>query len=182
MLFVYLSLLETEAQKDKFEYIYTNYCTYMLIVANDISHDRYSAEDIVHETFLELVRIIDSVRISNEKELKSFLWLLTRHKAIDFFRKNNKQLPTDDELLEYYGTSHGTDPETVALDNVQYEKLISKVLDLKEIYQTPLLLRVSGYKIDEIAHLLDISAENVKVRLFRARKMLLAELEAAHEK
>lgn len=180
MLSVYLSLLETEAQKDKFEYIYTNYCTYMLIVANDISHDRYSAEDIVHETFLELIRIIDSVRISNEKELKSFLWLLTRHKAIDFFRKNSKQQPIDDELFDKY--SHGADPETIALDNVQYEKLISKVLNLKEIYQTPLMLRVKGYKIDEIANLLDISTENVKIRLFRARKMLLSELEAAHEK
>lgn len=181
MLFVYLSLLETEAQKDKFEYIYTNYCTYMLIVANDISHDRYSAEDIVHETFLELVRIIDSVRVSNEKELKSFLWLLTRHKAIDYFRKNSKLQLTDEDLLSNYEDSHQADPEAIALGNVQFEKLVSKVLSLKEIYQTPLLLRVKGYKIDEIASLLDISIENVKIRLFRARKMILAELEAANE-
>lgn len=181
MLFVYLSLLETEAQKDKFEYIYTNYCTYMLIVANDISHDFYSAEDIVHETFLELVRIIDSVRLSNEKELKSFLWLLTRHKAIDYFRKNSKLQLTGEDLLSNYEDTHHADPETIALGNVQFEKLVSKVMSLKEIYQTPLLLRVKGYKIDEIAHLLNISTENVKIRLFRARKMILSELEAANE-
>lgn len=181
MLSVYLSLLETEAQKDKFEYIYTNYCTYMLIVANDISHDRYSAEDIVHETFLELIRIIDSVRISNNKELKSFLWLLTRHKAIDFLRKNSKLQLSDDALLTNQGDFHQPDPETIALDNVQYEKLVNRVLELKEIYQTPLLLRVKGYKIDEIAHLLNISSENVKIRLFRARKMILSELEVANE-
>lgn len=181
MLFVYLSLLETEEQKDKFEYIYTNYCAYMFIVAKDAVRDQYNAEDIVHETFLELVRIIDSVRVSNEKELKGFLWILTRHKAVDFLRKNGRIQPADDEALENCIDSNRPDPEMIALDNLQYEKLVSKMIALKEIYQTPLMLRVKGYKIDEIAHMLDLSAETVKVRLFRARKMLLSELEASHE-
>lgn len=182
MLLVYLSLLETEEQKDKFEYIYKNYCAYMFVVAKDTVHDQYTAEDVVHETFLELIRIIDSVRVSSEKELKSFLWILTRHKAVDLLRKNGKVQPAEDELFDNCFDNQQSDPEIIALDNLQYEMLVSKMIAMKEIYQTPLLLRVKGYKIDEIAHLLDLSAGTVKTRLFRARKMLLSELEAAHEK
>lgn len=121
------------------------------------------------------------VHVVTSIELKGFLWILTRHKAVDFLRKNGRVQPADDEVLENSIDSYQSDPEMIALDNLQYEKLVSKMISLKEIYQTPLMLRVKGYKIDEIAHLLDLSAETVKVRLFRARKMLLSELEASHE-
>ena len=44
-------------------------------------------------------------------------------------------------------------------------------------YKTPLLLKVQGYKVSEIADFLNISPENVKVRLHRARKIILSGLE-----
>lgn len=48
---------------------------------------------------------------------------------------------------------------------------------MNENYKTPLLLKVQGYKVSEIADFLNISPENVKVRLHRARKIILTGLE-----
>lgn len=91
MLSIYLTLLDTDEQKSKFEYIYTKYRGGMYQIAMETIHDSHLAEDIVHETFLKLIQTIDKVRAGNEKELRSFLKTITYHQAIDFIRKRNSQ-------------------------------------------------------------------------------------------
>lgn len=63
MLTFYISMLETEEQQDKFSYIYQNYVGFMYHVAKEVVKEHYLAEDVVHETFLQLIRIIDKVHI-----------------------------------------------------------------------------------------------------------------------
>lgn len=62
---MYMALLDTEEQRDKFEYIYQKYRGFMYHVAMQTLGDHYLAEDAVHETFLDLIRIIDDVRAGN---------------------------------------------------------------------------------------------------------------------
>lgn len=83
MLALYISLLDTEEQISKFEHIYTKYRGLMFYTAKGVLQDSYLAEDAVHETFLDIIRIIDSIRANNEKELSQFLRVLTHHKAVD---------------------------------------------------------------------------------------------------
>ena len=82
MLALYISLLDTEEQISKFEHIYTKYRGLMFYTAKGVLQDSYLAEDAVHETFLDIIRIIDSIRANNEKELSQFLRVLTHHKAV----------------------------------------------------------------------------------------------------
>lgn len=62
MLALYISLLDTEEQISKFEHIYTKYRGLMFYTAKGVLQDSYLAEDAVHETFLDIIRIIDSIR------------------------------------------------------------------------------------------------------------------------
>ena len=48
-------------------------------------------------------------------------------------------------------------------------------------YRAPLDLRMMGYSIQEIAEFLEITPQNAKVRLHRARQMILKEMEAQDE-
>lgn len=48
-------------------------------------------------------------------------------------------------------------------------------------YRDPLDLRMMGYSIQEIAEILEITPQNAKVRLHRARQMILKEMEAQDE-
>ena len=157
MLALYISLLDTEEQISKFEHIYTKYRGLMFYTAKGVLQDSYLAEDAVHETFLDIIRIIDSIRANNEKELSQFLRVLTHHKAVDMVRKCTRQKKSDTEIED--------------------QNMLLLVQSMDEKYKTPLLLKVQGYKVSEIADFLNISPGNVKVRLHRARKLILTGLE-----
>lgn len=182
MLAFYISLLETEEQRDKFEYIYSRHQRFMYYVAYNMVHDSFMSEDIVHETFLRLIRIIDRVRTENEKELQAFLKILTQHQAIDALRKCGRYQSADDASLNNYQSSCSYNPEAIAVDKIIFEEIFGRIKNMDERYKTPLLLKVQGYKIDEIADFIEISPQNVKVRLHRARKMLLSDLSDHEER
>ncbi len=178
MLAIYLSLLDTQEQQDKFEYLYNRYKGLMFYVAFSVANDHFLAEDIVHEAFLRLGRIIDDVRLDDERETKRFLKVTTHNLAIDQLRKlHNTQSWSNDALEFKMDEDTVPDPETVVIDQDAFERLISRVGSMDEIYRTPLSLRIQGYKILEIADLLEINPQTVKVRLYRARKILIAEME-----
>lgn len=182
MLTFYISMLETEEQQDKFSYIYQNYVGFMYHVAKEVVKEHYLAEDVVHETFLQLIRIIDKVHIDDELTLRAFLRRVTHNKAVDCVRKWDKVRPTEDDELERYDTKHKQDPETIAIDALAFNELIAMISKMDDRYRAPLELKLQGYQVKEIATILNITPENTKVRIFRARRMILDKLESYHEK
>ena len=177
MLWMYTTLLETAEQKDKLTYIYENYAGMMYHVAFGVVGEHYLAEDAVHETFLRLLCLIDDVEIGDPQKLKHYLTVLTHSISVDTVRKPNKVKPiSDDELINLSVTEN--EPEDVALNELVLEKLVNFVKMMEEKYRTPLNLRWMGYSIQEIAEMMEITPQNAKVRLHRARQMILKELEA----
>lgn len=67
------------------------------------------------------------------------------------------------------------------LHAIEFEALVSFVSRMDDKYKAPLNLRRMGYSIQEIARILEITPQNVKVRLYRARQMILRELETDDE-
>lgn len=121
MLALYISLLDTEEQISKFEHIYTKYRGLMFYTAKGVLQDSYLAEDAVHETFLDIIRIIDSIRANNEKELSQFLRVLTHHKAVDMVRKCTRQKKSDTEIEDLDLSKSDVNVETIVLDKIDYE-------------------------------------------------------------
>lgn len=89
-------------------------------------------------------------------------------------RRRRKEKHLTQETL---ATNVETSVETIVLDKIDYENMLLLVQSMDEKYKTPLLLKVQGYKVSEIADFLNISPGNVKVRLHRARKIILTGLE-----
>ena len=155
-------------------YIYRKYYRFMLRTASSIIRDSSLAEDAVHETFVQLLKEIDSLRIDNEKSLQSYLYILTRERTIDFLRKWERRRGV---LTDYENRSTSFDnfkePEEIALTNLQLNKAVSILSDMPSIYRRTLVLRVKGYSIREIAQITNSSESNVKTRIHRARAILL---------
>lgn len=84
MLFIYLAMIDDDTQRSKFEYIYHTYYGMMYKVAYELTKDQRLAEDAVHETMVNIIEDIDTIRMDNPKELKSYLYLVTKSKTIDF--------------------------------------------------------------------------------------------------
>ena len=148
---LFLVLLDTQEEQEKFREIYENYRHFMWYIAQQKLKDTHLAEDAVQEAFLALTRHLDKVEDAHSPRTKKFLATIVRSKAIDLIRKNNPQ----EEVKE------------------NYNRLISCVLELDDSYRVVFeykyLYRMSD---EEIADILGISAKNVNVRYFRARKKL----------
>ena len=131
MLVFYLAAIDSDENKNKFEYIYHKYYRFMLRTASSIIRDSALAEDAVHETFVQLLKEIDSLRIDNEKSLQSYLYILTRERTIDFLRKWERRRGV---LTDYENRSTSFDnfkePEEIALTNLQLNKAVSILSDM----------------------------------------------------
>ena len=162
MLVFYLAAIDSDESKNKFEYIYRKYYRFMLRTASSIIRDSSLAEDAVHETFVQLLKEIDSLRIDNEKSLQSYLYILTRERTIDFLRKWERRRGV---LTDYENRSTSFDnfkePEEIALTNLQLNKAVSILSDMPSIYRRTLVLRVKGYSIREIAQITNSSETSV---------------------
>lgn len=173
MLAFYLATIDTLEQREQFEYVYRNYSNMMYKTALSIAKSPELAEDAVHETFLQIIKEIDFLRTNNENELKSYLYILTRERTIDFLRKwERKKGITQSTDFEFYPPDI-QEPEQIALTNIQLESALHFIYTLPETYRRPLLLRTKGYSIREIAQMTETSEANVKTRIHRARQIIL---------
>ena len=78
---LYLSMLDTQTEKEKFTEIYEQYQHFCWYVANGILNDAHLAEDAVQETFLALTRHLDRVEQVDSPRTRKFLMTIVKSKA-----------------------------------------------------------------------------------------------------
>ena len=169
-MFFFLTLLEDPEEQQKFTEIYYQYRHFLWYVANQKLQDAHLAEDAVQETFLALTRHLDKVEEVHSDRTRNFLATIVRSKAVDILRK---KLP-EAELPEAYGEKqNGGDMLDQYLTKENYHRLVSCVLELDDTYRTVFEYKFMYQMSDaEIGDVLGISAKNVNIRYFRARKKL----------
>lgn len=173
MLSVYLTMLDTPEQESKFEHIYSAYANYLYNTAFSVTHDSALAEDAVQDTFLQIIREIDLLRSENEKQLKSYLYLLARNRAVDLMRKRGKDIPHIQLLDEASSEVSEGNVEELAISRLQLDKAIRTLNKMPDIYQRALYLSVCGYTIREISEITQSTESAVKSRIHRARRIIL---------
>lgn len=166
--FIYLAMIDSPDEKNKFETIYKKYRKVMFYTAYRILSDTCDAEDTVHEAFLKIIDIMDKFKDVESPQTRALVVIITEHKAIDLYRK--KQRATAIPFAEEYIGGH-THVEIENIDDRQ--TIISAIEMLPTKYREVLLLKYShGYSVEEIATMLSMSTENVKKTIQRARKKL----------
>lgn len=173
MLVFFLQIIEEEDEKLKFLNIYDNYRFRMLYISKQILKDQGLAEDAVQESFLYLalnIHTIDNDAFS--AKTRNFIYLVTRHKAIDILRKSKKDISLAQDELEFLagGYKH---VEEMVLNKEGYEEILACIMKLPFIYRECLELNIvyelSGKKI---ASLMGISYETIKKRITRGKVLL----------
>lgn len=138
--------------------------------------NEYDAEDITIETF---AKAFDKIETFNEKYTFS-TWLITISKniQIDKTRKKNASIysnttDTSDEQIQKI-PDDSPSPEDKLITEQHLAKLLRHIKQLKPHYQEVINLRYfQEMSYNEISETLDEPLNNVKVRLLRARKLLL---------
>ncbi len=170
MLFLYMSMIDSDDERDKFEQLYLKYRKLMKYIALSILGDEQLAEDAVHNAFLKIINHLDKFSDINCQETKNLIVIIIRSVSIDMYRKRNREFDKTDILDKELSAE--TD-----FSAVQTEDILKEIEALPEIYRDILLLKIEyDYTDRKIAKILGIKADTASKRLERARKLLKQQL------
>ena len=167
MIPVFILAIEDETRRSQYADAYTDLSQQLLAVTSFVlygktcakENEQTEAEDIVHEAFRYVLEK-DNLPADPNKA-KSLLITITKHIAVDVLRK--KKHIADEE------------PTEIQLGYTMPENSsgLSLIVDsLPDIYKEVLILYYEyGYKVKEIAEMLNVSESTVLKRLERARKL-----------
>ena len=170
MIALYLSLIDSDESKDKFEEMYLKYRKQMKKIAFKILGGDGLAEDAVHNAFLKIISNFDKFKEIDCQETKNLIVIIIRSVSIDIYRKRNREFEKTDILDKEISTE--TD-----FSAVKVETVLKAIEALPKIYSDILLLKIEyDYKDKEIAEILGTNVNTVSKRLERARKQLKQQL------
>lgn len=152
--------------RSAFEELYRRYASNVYRYCLRVIGAREPAEDLFHETFINLYRSAQRDREKAMTNVEAYLMRIARNLCLNARRsKANVTLPLDDIDLGY----HDLD-----FDRRETEALVVMGLEnLPDDYREALVLReYSGLSYAEIADVLGVSLSTARIRIFRARRRL----------
>lgn len=122
------------------------------------------AEDAVQETFIKYM--LSSPPFNDSEHEKAWLITVASNKCRDMLRFRKRHITESEELLRNYpmdSESHG---------------VLEALTEIPEKFRIVLILHyIEGYKVDEIAEMLEKTASAIKMRLAKGRKLLKEKME-----
>jgi RNA polymerase sigma-70 factor (ECF subfamily) len=132
-------------------------------LAYSIVKNSYDAQDVVQES---ITKAFSSKKSLKEPDyIKTWFYRIEVNTALDFLRKRNKTVPSDEDMLA--GQDSGEYDEYQNFD-------LQKALDeLPVNYRSVVILRYfEDLKIEEVAEVLNENVNTVKTRLYKALQKL----------
>ncbi|HBF7094787.1 TPA: RNA polymerase sigma factor [Clostridioides difficile] len=175
---LYLTIINSEEERNKFEDIYIKYKKLMFYVANQILKDEALSEDAVHNAFLKIIDNLDKINDVNSPKTKGFVVIIVKRISINIYNKRKKEEISDinDESYKF----NSLDLSIEKLGN--YSHLGEALKKLSEADLQVILLKYShGFSTKEISKILNIKEVNLYKRNKRALeklKKILSEMEA----
>jgi RNA polymerase sigma-70 factor, ECF subfamily len=150
-------------------------------VALRLTADPSQAEDLVQDTMLKAYRSWRQYRPGTNA--KGWLLTILRNTFInDYRRRKHEPIAMDLEAAEphaLYRSMQESDPEGTFFSQIVDEKVVEAIDALPTEFREVLVLSdIEGMPYGDIAETLQIPVGTVKSRLFRARRLLQAELYA----
>lgn len=152
---------------ENFHEIVREYSGYVYTISFRMLGSTTDAEDATQETFLKAYRGIK--KFDKTKGLKNWLCTIALNTARDFWRKASRRPQGNEE--ECGDIPDRNEPLSEIGDQIDIQRMLS-VLDIP--YRSIMILYyMEQYTTREIATMLKKSQSDVKISLFRARKILL---------
>lgn len=147
-----------------------------------ILRNKEEAEDILQETFLTVVAKLHM--FDGRSSFFTWVYRIATNSALMLLRKkkihraNFKDNDFDPEQIELNNLVDWSQDPTIDVANAETRKKIDEAIGtLKEKYKTVFILRdIEGLSTREASEILNITEENVKIRLLRARQFLRGKL------
>lgn len=166
-------------KEDALEYVIEQYSSFVNAIAykvlSSISVD--AVDDCVNDVFLAVWQ--NAGQFNGEPEdFKKWIGMVTKYKAIDQFRKLDKQHAREqsDDLLEQKST--GESPQEHLVSKEEKRDLLFAISKLEQIDRDIFMMKYYLYLSNtEIAEALHLSKAAVENRLYRGKKKLATSIQ-----
>ena len=144
-------------------------------LAYRITRDRHLAEDVVQETFIKVIRSLESYR--GDGPIAAWIYRIGYREAVAVTRRRRED-PLDPVAVAAEIDRPTESVEEQVLAGELVARLDEAINSLSESVRAAFVLRdVEGLSTTEVAAVLEISASAVKMRLARARESMRRQLE-----
>ena len=163
MVALYLSLIDKQEEKNRFEELYYRYRNLMYYIAYQVLHQDRDSEDAVQEAFFRIAKNMDKVKDIASTETKNFVAIITKREAMKIYDKKKKRDLTN---IKKHNSENLVNEVKNAIEQLPYK--FSSLLTLKYVL---------GYSGKEIAEITGLTETNVRQQLMCGRKKLSEILE-----
>ncbi len=166
-------------EKEAFEELVRRHQHRVFAVAGGILRKREDVEDVAQQVFVKAYFSLK--RFDQRAAFSTWLYKITVNECWDLLRKKKvRPLLYESDLNEEQARQVVTSEEKGIRgldisDRLEARQRVERLLEgLEERDRLMLVLKeVEGFSIEEIAEVLDLNANTVKVRLFRARRRIV---------
>jgi len=164
--------------KEAFEELVRRHQARVFAVAGGILRNKEDVEDIAQQVFLKAYFSLK--RFDQRAAFSTWLYKITVNECWDLLRKRKVrpllyEADLSEEQARQYGASEEREEQAQDVsERLEKRQQLERLLDcLEERDRTMLVLKeVQGFSVEEIADILGINGNTVKVRLFRARQRI----------
>ena len=175
---MYLSVIDSDEDRSKFEKAYIANRDMMYNTAYRILHNAASSEDAVHDAFLATANVFDKISHLSDTAIRNYLFIVVRNAALRLSNKQLRELPDENELSEQVPDI--SDIEADVENRELQEKVFSLVKALDNKYSDILMMKFFYEMKDrEIAEVTGLTVEAVKARIHRGREILKKQIKEA---
>jgi RNA polymerase sigma-70 factor (ECF subfamily) len=166
--------------RDLYEILVRRYDRFLRHMTVRVVQDHADTDDLVQEAHLNA--FINLGQFAGRARFATWLATIAIHGAVAHVRKTPHRLArrgafTTLEALETRLATAALDPEQQVLDSEARRALRAAIAALPANYRAVVILRgVNELTTSETAHMLGISPQSVKMRLYRAKTLLRADL------
>jgi RNA polymerase sigma-70 factor, ECF subfamily len=170
--------------KEAFEELIRRHQHRVFAVAGGIVRRREDVEDIAQQVFVKAYFSLK--RFDQRAAFSTWLYKITVNECWDMLRKK-KVRPlvyeadlSEEQARQVLSSAEKGKEEPDISDRLEARQRVERLLEgLDERDRLMLILKeVEGFSIEEIAEVLDLNANTVKVRLFRARRRVVSQAKA----
>ena len=145
-------------------------------LAIKLTGNRHDANDLYQDTALRIISKSD--KFTPGSNFRAWAVTIMRNIFINNYRKKQRRNLFHDKTKDGFFLNHGGElDENHGESNLAYDELMKLIDKLPKEFQNAFLLRLQGYKYEEIAEELDTPIGTVKSRIFFAKRKLRKQLQ-----
>jgi RNA polymerase sigma factor (sigma-70 family) len=162
-----------DGNRNDYEFIMRRYNERLYRIGISILKDENDVEDIMQETYIKAYKHLESFR--QQSKFSTWLTRIMVNESLAKLRQRKRfeiSIDTETENEQLYFANSET-PEKQLLQKELKNIIEAAIKNLPQKYQTVFMMReIENMNVQETAKSLNITTENVKVRLHRAKELL----------